>query len=161
MIRTLFLLTVLLTPCLVGCGEGASARPTLYPVTGTVTLNGVPVEGANVTFACEKAPRSATGVTDATGKFSLTSYDTNDGAIAGDHVVTISKVAAQAQGATISEANAKEMMAKNIGAMSSGKTSEMKPEMVLPEKYADAKTSGEKRTVSATEANDFKFDLKP
>ena len=59
----------------------------------------------------------------------------------------------------ISEANAKEMMAKNMGTMTAGKTAEFKPELVLPAKYADAKTSKEKRTVSATDVNDFTFDL--
>lgn len=160
MIRSLVLSLVFLTPCLVGCG-GASGRPDLYKVTGTVTFKGAPVEGANVTFSptSAEASRSAAGATDASGKFSLTTFDTNDGAIAGEHLVTIVKVASGGDSGVITEANAKEMMARNMGTMSSGKTSEVKPELVLPAKYADAKTSGEKRTVSASDANDFKFEL--
>lgn len=158
MIRSLVLSLVLFTPCLLGCG-GASGRPDLHKVTGTVTFKGTPVEGADVVFASETSPRSAAGKTDASGKFSLTTFDTNDGAVAGEHVVTIIKVAAGGSGAVLSEANAKEMMAKNMGTMNAGQASVEKPELVLPSKYADAKTSGEKRTVSATETNDFKFDL--
>ena len=158
MIRTLLLSLALVMPCFVGCG-GASDRPELFKVTGSVTFKGAPVEGATVTFSCPTASRSASGVTDASGKFSLTSFDTNDGAIAGEHAVTIIKLASGNQSEVISEANAKEMMAKNMGTMTAGKTSESKPELVLPAKYADAKTSNEKRTVSATDVNDFKFDL--
>ncbi|MDA1229955.1 MAG: hypothetical protein O2856_04205 [Planctomycetota bacterium] len=89
----------------------------------------------------------------------MQTFDTNDGAIAGEHVVTIVKVASGGQGGAITEANAKEMMAKNMGMAKDGKAAEVKPDLVLPAKYADAKTSGEKRTVSTTESNDFKFDL--
>ena len=155
--RSLILALVLGTPYLVGC-DGASGRPDLHKVTGTVTFKGEPVEGANITFASATS-RSASGVTDASGKFALGTFDTNDGAVAGEHTVTIVKVAAEGQSGEITQANAMEMMAKNVGAMSSGKTAEQKPEMVLPAKYADAKTSGEKRTVSAADSNDFKFDL--
>lgn len=158
MIRALVLSLVLAMPFLVGCGGGAD-RPDLYKVTGTVTLKGAPVEGATVTFASTSATRSASGETDASGKFSLQTFDTNDGAIAGEHVVTIVKVASAGQGEAMTEANAKEMMAKNMGMVKDGKAAEIKPELVLPAKYADAKTSGEKRTVSATDTNDFKFDL--
>ena len=159
MIRALVLTLVLTTPFLVGCGGGASGRPDLHKVTGTVTFKGSPVEGANVTFSSATSPRSATGATDASGKFSLTTFDTNDGAVVGEHAVTITKVASGNESGAMSEANAKEMMAKNMGTMGAGKSAETMPEMELPAKYADAKTSGEKRTVSASETNDFKFDL--
>ena len=159
MIRALVLTSVLVTPFLVGCG-GASGRPELHKVTGTVTFKAIPVEGANVTFSCATSPRSATGATDANGKFSLTTFDTNDGAVVGEHSVTITKVASGTESGAMSEANAKEMMAKNMGTVNAEKSSETNNlKMELPTKYADAKTSGEKRTVSATDANDFKFDL--
>ena len=158
MIRALVLTLVLMTPFLVGC-DGASGRPDLHKVTGSVTFKGSPVEGANVTFSSATSPRSATGATDASGKFSLTTFDTNDGAVVGEHAVTITKVASGAESGAMSEANAKEMMAKNMGTMNAGKSADSKPDFVLPAKYADAKTSKEKRTVSATDTNDFKFDL--
>lgn len=159
MFRSLVAILVLLTPCIVGCGGGSTGRPDLVPVQGTVNFKGAPVEGATVTFTSDKSPIPASGVTDASGKFKLTSYDTSDGAIAGDHTVTIMKVAAAAATPALTQENMKEKMANDIGMMSKGKTSEIKPELVLPAKYADAKTSGEKRTVVKGEANDFKFDL--
>lgn len=159
MTRVLVGSMVLVTACLIGCG-GDSSKPDLFAVDGVVNFKGAPVEGATVTFSSAAAPRSATGMTDSSGNFRLTSYDTNDGAIVGEHMITISKSAsAGAASGVMTQENAKEMMSKNIGMMSGGKMSEMKPESVLPVKYADAKTSGEKRTVSATEGNSFKFEL--
>lgn len=157
MIRTHSIITLIALSVLAGCG-GAADRPDLVPVKGTVLLNGQPVSGATVTFSNEKAPRSAQGVTDAEGKFQLTSYDTNDGAIEGEHSITITKAAAVSDSSQITQANAMEMMKKNTGAMK-GKLSDQKPEMVLPAKYADAKTSGEKRTVKKGDSNDFKLEL--
>ncbi len=160
MIRTLIVVFALSTSVLTGCG-GAD-RPELVPVSGTVNYKGSPVEGATVTFATEKAARSSSGVTDASGKFRLTTFDTNDGAPIGEHVVTISKVEAQAangmQSSSATPEQMQEMMAKQTGQMK-GKMEDVAPKMILPTKYADAKTSGEKRTVAAGDANDFKFEL--
>lgn len=158
MIRVLVLSSVLVMPCVVGCGA-ASDRQELFKVTGTVTFKGAPVEGATVTFSSPTASRSAKGDTDANGKFSLTTFDTNDGAIAGEHAITIVKVASAGSSGATTEANAIEMMKKNMGTINPEKTAESRPQTVLPARYADAKTSKEKRTVSATDVNDFKFDL--
>lgn len=50
---------------LTGCGSG------LVPVSGLVTLDGKPVEGATVTFITEDGTQSASGQTDASGNFTL------------------------------------------------------------------------------------------
>jgi len=57
--------------CLVGCSSGSDIGAT--PVTGTVTLDGQPVEAANVAFSPKTADgRAAAGVTDASGRFTCT-----------------------------------------------------------------------------------------
>lgn len=71
----------------VGCGNG---RPATYPVTGSVTYQGQPVVGAQVMFRAAGAP-AAEGTTDGTGKFSLMTFDPNDGAVLGKHRVTVVK----------------------------------------------------------------------
>ena len=83
----------------VGCG-GGSDRPKLAPVAGVVMKAGKPLADVIVTFHLEgdAAPRLAMGKTDSAGKFRLTSYDTNDGAMIGTHVVTVVKVEAKDQG---------------------------------------------------------------
>src|SRR5262245_54216591 len=75
-----------------GCGDsGGPPKPKVYKVSGSVALDGAPVVGATVTFWCEESPKPATGITDKDGKFQLSTYDLNDGAIAGDHKITVVK----------------------------------------------------------------------
>jgi hypothetical protein len=74
----------------VGCGQKA-AGPTTYPVTGTVTHNGTPVEGATVAFMASGEQKGAVGRTDASGKYTLTTLVAGDGAMAGEYAVKISK----------------------------------------------------------------------
>ena len=160
MIRKLVAVLVLGTSVLTGCGGGAD-RPAMVPVSGTVNYNGSPVEGATVTFAAGTSARSSSGVSDSSGKFKLTTFDSNDGAPVGEYVVTIAKFDAEAgtdTAAGSSPEKMKEMMDKQKALMS-GQTVADKPKAKLPAKYADGKTSGETRKVVAGEANDFTFTL--
>lgn len=77
-----------------GCGSG---RPETVKVTGTVTLDGTPVEGATVAFFHPDAGQPARGVTDASGTFTLTTFEAGDGAILGQHKVAVSKIDESAQ----------------------------------------------------------------
>ena len=70
-----------------GCGDG---RPARIPVSGTVTYRGKPLDGANVTFV-PKGSRPASGQTDAQGRFTLQTFSSGDGVVAGDHVVCVVK----------------------------------------------------------------------
>ncbi|MDR1959040.1 MAG: carboxypeptidase-like regulatory domain-containing protein [Planctomycetaceae bacterium] len=78
-----------------GCGKGGSSLPTQY-VEGIVTLDGAPVEQALITFtpADKENGTAATGYSDASGKYTLTSVGggPQKGAVAGDYRVTVSKV---------------------------------------------------------------------
>ncbi|MBA4031887.1 MAG: hypothetical protein C0478_13495 [Planctomyces sp.] len=56
--------------CLVGC-SGVSDAPDLGLVTGTVTMEGEPLSGVQVTFQPVQG-RPAFGVTNASGKYELT-----------------------------------------------------------------------------------------
>ena len=158
MIRTLVGTFAIVIPCFIGCG-GSSGRPDLVAVQGTVTFKGSPVEGATVTFYSDKAPRPANGVTNSSGKFQLTTYDTNDGAVPGEHTVSIAKVAGAGQSAAVTQENMQEKMKKDMAMMAGGKISDVKVELELPASYANAQTSKELRTVVAGDANNFKFDL--
>jgi hypothetical protein len=78
------------------CGLLAGCSRTLpkdavpvFPVTGTFTYLGKPMNGALVTFHSSNSNMTALGTADAMGKYSLTTYLTNDGAPAGDYNVTI------------------------------------------------------------------------
>ena len=74
-----------------GCSGGnGNGRPTA-PVEVTVTYKGNPVEDAVVQFITVDQPQPAIGNTDKSGKCSLTTYRSNDGAIIGSNFVTITK----------------------------------------------------------------------
>ena len=84
------LLGVLSLAALVGCGGNPAGYPDTAPVTGTVTLDGVPLEGASISFA-PGAGRSSSAKTDAEGKYELYYTGAIKGAMLGTHRVMISK----------------------------------------------------------------------
>jgi hypothetical protein len=68
-------------------------RPELYPLVGTVAVDGQPAHGAIVTLHSNQpqpfgAPKPF-GRSDAEGRFQLTTYETSDGVPAGDYRVTV------------------------------------------------------------------------
>ena len=75
-----------------GCYSG-TRRPPTYKVAGTVTMKGQPLEGATVVFVpAEGATHEpATGITDAGGTFTLSTFLSGDGAMAGDYRIKVSK----------------------------------------------------------------------
>ena len=89
------LLIVLLTALLLtGCGPKGLQT---YYVEGIVTLDGEPVEGAQVLFLpMEQTPdsKTASGLTDASGKYTLTADGglPGKGAVDGEYRVTVKKV---------------------------------------------------------------------
>ena len=80
---------------LAGCG-GGSTRLETVAAEGVVMLDGEPLADADVALSPEKGP-TATGRTDAEGRFKLTTYLPGDGAVVGDHIVTVNKQVAKGQ----------------------------------------------------------------
>src|SRR5438876_5186896 len=76
----------------VGCSNPGTGRPKVVRASGRVLYNGQPLEGAHVTFTNTTAKRSAYGQTDADGKFTLTTFEPNDGAVPGKQQISVSKV---------------------------------------------------------------------
>ena len=74
-----------LVALLSGCGGDLKVAP----VTGTVTLDGKPLERASVLFQPEKGGRPSFGVTDANGKFTLAYSMNEQGAEVGSATVKI------------------------------------------------------------------------
>lgn len=64
-------------------------RPPSFPTTGIVTWNGEPATGALVTLQSLSHNLSASGRTNDKGEFALTTWRQGDGAVGGDHKVTI------------------------------------------------------------------------
>lgn len=87
-----FVLITTLGVLSLGCSKG-DGRVAVHPVEGQLTWNGQPLPNAFVVLH-PKDPTdtklvSARGQTDAEGKFQITTYETADGAAAGEYKVTV------------------------------------------------------------------------
>ncbi len=71
---------------LCGCRDG---RPTRVRVSGRVLVDGEPLTHGHVRFVPEGA-RPSGGIVDSDGRFTLTCYDGQDGAVLGTHRVEVS-----------------------------------------------------------------------
>ncbi len=72
-----------------GCGPKLPPR---VPVEGSVTLDGQPVAGASITFTpVEKGP-AASAASDENGRFTLSTFKQGDGAVPGQHRITVVQV---------------------------------------------------------------------
>ena len=127
-----------------GCGS-KDARVPRVPVTGTVLHKGQPVADADVVFDSGGSTPAAAGKTDTTGRFQLTTFDTNDGAVPGEYTVTVRKV---------------QVISKAPAAATDDAVGPPPDEKwLLPVKYGRSETSGLTAKVEASGPNDFKFDL--
>ncbi len=138
-------------------GCGGDEFPARVKVTGTVKYKGQPVSGANVTFFSDSVPRAAIGTTDAEGRFTLSTFGENDGAVPAEYLVTIVKVAAAEAGGAYDAANPGAAYGKAMTGSAMGRNPTAKDE--LPAKYANRGTSGLSQKVAAGSDNDFTFDL--
>jgi hypothetical protein len=131
--------------------------PTTVPVAGTVTLNGKPLEGATVNFLSDESNITASGKTDASGKFSVRTFvgtETVDGAVVGTHAISVVKT--ESSGPQMGDP--KEMMAQMT--TNPAITSEFKSKNVIPEKYGNPTMSGLTVTVPEGGKQDVQLELK-
>jgi len=70
-----------------GCG---SDGPDVVPVSGTIRLGGEPLSNATVLFTPVAGGRPSAAVTDAEGRYELIYTRDREGALPGEHVVSIS-----------------------------------------------------------------------
>ena len=146
------LLSIFMVASLHGCGGPEDTRPARNSVSGMVTYQGNPVEGAVIVFRpAGSEGQTANGRTDATGAFKMGTFEGTDGVVPGEYGVMITKLEATSTSQALPEddpnydPNPKE---------------EAPPKNLLPEKYAKVETSG--LTVSVPEGEevtDLKFEL--
>ena len=133
---------VMVASCLsaAGCSsrpdKWAAKRPKTYPAKGRVLWDGKPEEGIVVSLDSKVHNVSASAITDSTGAFKLKTYKTGDGAVAGEHAVRL-------ENRIVKDPNA-EIVVEVV---------------ILPKKYADAKTSGLTATVLEKGSNEFTFEV--
>ena len=125
---------LLLALAVAGCGK---AKPATAPVTGRVLLDGKPVAGAAVMFEPVSGGVPARGSTGGDGSFTLSTFGRDDGALVGQHRVSISKFVVEG------------VAANELGLEAAPGPAGAQPKAGLPARYADAKTSGLEATVEA------------
>jgi len=126
---------LLFVALLAGCGKG---KPETTPVTGEVVYQGAPVEGAEVAFAPDGGAL-ARGRTDASGKFTLRTFADGDGALPGNHRVTV---------------------VKNVGSPATVENPYPMTKNALPPRYAQPDQSGLTFEVTSGGENHFVVELK-
>jgi hypothetical protein len=156
-VRTLVVTSVL---ALLGSSSGCNKndRPAMAPVSGVVTYQGRPLEGATVVFRNDKSPQFGIGKTDKEGRYRLTTYENFDGATLGEHQVSVSKQQANPElaGANVEKPSA--AYGQGMMAAASGDTSKIAKDE-LPAKFGNPATSGLRATVKQGEKNEFNFQL--
>lgn len=135
-----------------GCGGTEDKRPQRTAVSGIVTFDGEPIEGASITFRpVEESGQTANGRSNEEGQFQMGTFEGTDGVVAGDYIVMISK---------IKSTSSPEVLPEDDPNYDPDPQPEPPPENLLPEKYSNAETSGLTVTVLKGEPiTDLKFEL--
>jgi len=150
---SVLLMIVLLAGCS-GGGGPANRQPT-KPVKVTVTYKGQPVADATITFINQEGEAApAFGKTDAQGVAKMKTYVEGDGAVLGQHKVTITKTETVGGGSTALQNSPDYVPPPEGGApLPTAKS-------LIPEKYGLLATSNLTADVKADGKNEFTFDLK-
>jgi hypothetical protein len=112
------LISFALFSLLAGCGDG---RPARVPVSGQVLIDGRPLTSGTIRIVPGDA-RPATGTIDAEGRFTLSTFEEEDGCVPGTHGVEVTAI--QSDGHN-------------------------RLRRLVPEKYGRASTSGLTATIDA------------
>jgi len=135
---------------LLGCGSGGdewtAKRPKVYPASGVVNLDGKPLEGATVQYMSQSHDLAAAGTTDAQGRFELTTYEANDGAVEGLHKVVVKKTAYEEKRTKYDSPQERSVA--------------LMPKELLPMKYANSTTTPIEVTVSTSGPNQATIEVK-
>jgi hypothetical protein len=135
-----------------GCGGDKPKwqRPKPVHAGGVVRLNGQPLESALVTFTNPTLGVSASGRSDAEGKFTLTTFEQGDGAVPGKYKVSVSKVIAPPG---LVDKTAAPVMRR------AGAPPAPQPRWLIPKRYGNAETSGLTAEVSEAGSSEIVLEL--
>jgi hypothetical protein len=133
-IALLFVFGLFFSP---GCGpQSNNGRPKPVPVKGLVLVDDEPSEGTRVVFVPQGHNYAAAGKTDASGRFTLQTFDAGDGAVPGDYKIIVSNFEViENPNGTVTETH------------------------FLPENYRNPETSGLTAVVSETSPNEVTLIL--
>jgi hypothetical protein len=137
---------------ILGCGGDDFVKR--YPVSGTITYKGEPVEKGRVTFHPTKPAeqRPASGDIE-NGKYALTTVSNNDGANPGSYRVTVESIQMDMTKVNANMKGGGPRQKDIASAYSAAK-------VLIPPKYRLSDTSGLTADVKEQPTNTFDFDLK-
>ena len=151
--------------CLVSLGCGGNDGPVVAPVKGVVTFDGKPLAGAEVIYRVKDSPRVSVGLTDDKGEYRLTTFNTDDGAIVGDNLISIRQIPKDlpgVSGTSLADMQSGKAKVDAGSALQPWKNSDkVLGASTIPPKYGNPEKSGLKRTVVLGDKNEFNLDLKP
>jgi hypothetical protein len=140
---------------LAGCGDG---RPERVPVTGRVTYQGDPVTTGTIYFWPDEGPQ-ARGTLGPDGRYRLRTFEKEDGAVLGEHRVTIEAKEVSAGGPDPKSMDEEFELFSDPDAESLGRP---RLRWLVPEEYADRATSGLTAEVTPGENTiDFSLPIAP
>lgn len=144
---------MVLATLVLGCSGGGPDLGTVK-ASGTVTYQGAPVEGAQVSFLPDGSGRAAAALTDSSGRFKLNTGGTGDGALPGSYKVIVTKVATAAgsAGGSQEEQDAAARVARERGQTTAARD-------LQPAKYKSPATSGLTARIAKGAKNEFTFEL--
>src|SRR5436190_21218037 len=88
---------LILTTCVVasGCSSGSDKwkanRPKTVPATGVISLNGHPLDEAQIVLVPSGGSHGGSGLSDGNGTFALQTFPPDDGVVAGTYKVMVIK----------------------------------------------------------------------
>lgn len=141
-----------------GCSGDDGDRVEVYPASGKVTFNGKPVADASVSFSPKEGQPVAYATTNADGEFTLTTYETGDGAAAGSYTVLVTKTESEPAPAGGHGASGGHSASSPVRGHGPG-GEQIKSE--IPLKYSRGNESDLTATVTPDGENKFTLDLKP
>ncbi|HVJ66442.1 MAG TPA: carboxypeptidase-like regulatory domain-containing protein [Caulifigura sp.] len=149
---------------LAGCSGGTDG-PAIAKVSGVVTLDGAPVEGATVTFQPKAAGPTSFAITNPDGTFTMRTGSGREGAAVGDHMVGVSlsiTAGGSAPQGGGSQNDLAPVMQNELQSSGGGAAKVVAPRTVwlVPERYSKAESSGITVTVPSGGLTGHKIELK-
>jgi hypothetical protein len=134
---------------LAGCdgSESGTVIEKVVPAEGTLTYQGRPLAGYQVTLLPTDGRRPAVGISDAQGHFRLGTNTEGDGAPPGKHPAAIVWIPPRPSGEP-----GQEVIVDNPAQLP-------KPKVKIPDKYGDPKTSGLEIEIPPRGTKELKIDL--
>lgn len=155
--RTLLSLIALSVLLLPGCG---SSMPKTVTASGTITLDGAPLDGASITLLNENGV-TAIAKSDSNGRFSLRTVvgaDMVDGAVPGLHQVGVAKTVTEGGGAEKQAGESdQDMVNRMAGSMTSAAA---KQKFIVPQQFGSPQSSKLSLDVPTSGSDKLNLDIK-